>query len=274
MLLDYKIYQHDSSQEWVVFLHGVGGNHTIFYKQAKQFKKNYNCLFINFPGHGKSKPLDAKYTTRNIADKVLEVLDHLNLRKAHFIGISLGSMVMTEIGHKMPDRVASMTMGGAVVKWKFWTDMLFKIAYRVRSFVPYMVLYKFFARILMPKKNHKDSRTTFVNEASKLGQREFVRWTELLTVSKSLYKRFLSMPKQIPKLYLMGDEDHVFLKGAQFAADRDPNASLQIIDDSGHVCNIDQANQFNDYTISFIEKHMDDGAKNIDEKYTENITIA
>ncbi|MET3683710.1 pimeloyl-ACP methyl ester carboxylesterase [Alkalibacillus flavidus] len=274
MLLDYKMYQHDTSNEWVVFLHGAGGNHTIFYKQAKQFKKHFNCLFVNFPGHGKSKPLDVKYTTGNIADKVLELLDHLNIQQSHFIGISLGTMVMTEIGHKMPERVASMTMGGAVVKWKFWTDMLFKIAYKVRSFVPYMLLYKFFARILMPKKNHKDSRSTFVNEASKLGQREFVRWTELLTVSNGLYKRFLSMPKQIPKLYVMGDEDHVFLKGAQYTADRDPDASLQIIDDSGHVCNIDQAQQFNDYTISFIEKHTDENETTPSQSKPVKMTIA
>ncbi|GEN46697.1 alpha/beta fold hydrolase [Alkalibacillus haloalkaliphilus] len=257
MLLDYKMYQHETSKEWVVFLHGAGGNHTLFYKQAKQFKKYFNCLFINFPGHGESEPLDVKYTCKNIANKVMEVLDHLNIRKAHLVGISLGTMVMTEICRRTPERIASMTMGGAVIKWKFWTDLLFKIAYLVRSIVPYMFLYKLFAGILMPKKNHKKSRNMFVREASKLGQSEFIKWAELLVTSNNIHETFTEMKSKVPKLFLMGDEDHVFINGAHYAAERDSYAKVEVIEDCGHVCNIDQASAFNKICINFIKQHVE-----------------
>ncbi|GAA0472633.1 alpha/beta hydrolase [Alkalibacillus silvisoli] len=256
MILDYKLYQHDTSKEWVVFLHGVGGNHTLFYKQAKRFKKYFNCVFINFPGHGNSDSIDIKYTCKNIAKKVMEVLDHLNIKKAHLVGISLGTMVMTEMCRRTPERIASMTMGGAVIKWKFWTDILFKLAYLVRSIVPYMFLYKLFAGILMPKKNHKKSRNMFVREAAKLGQSEFVRWAELLVTSNNLHKTFVNMSNKVPKLFLMGDEDHVFIEGAEYAVDRDSYSSLEVISDCGHVCNIDQAQDFNEASINFIQQHI------------------
>ena len=44
-----------------------------------------------------------------------------------------------------------------------------------KSVVPYILLYKLFAFIIMPKKNHKESRLLFVKEAKKLYQKEFLK---------------------------------------------------------------------------------------------------
>ncbi|WP_051189109.1 alpha/beta fold hydrolase [Halalkalibacillus halophilus] len=265
MLLDYRMYQHDTSNEWVVFLHGAGGNHTVFYKQAKKFKKHFNCLFINFPGHGKSESLTGKYTFSAVADKVTELLDHLKIHKFHMIGVSLGTIVMNELCRKVPGRIASMTMAGAVIKWKLWTDLLFKFAFLIRYSVPYMVLYTLFANILMPKRNHKQSRDVFVKEAKKIGQKEFLRWAELLIGSKSIHEDLMKEDNEVPKLYMMGEEDHVFMKGARHAVHHDPHANLYIVEDSGHVCNIDQAHEFNDKVISFVDDHASE-SQGISEK--------
>ncbi|WP_188206629.1 alpha/beta fold hydrolase [Alkalibacillus aidingensis] len=258
MLLDYKMYKHDSSKEWVVFLHGVGGNYSLFHKQIKKFRKHFNLLFINFPGHGESESLKGKYTFTKIADKVKEILDHLNISKAHLVGISLGTIVMNELSRLAPERISSMTLGGAVIKWQFWTDLLFKLAYMVRYVVPYMFLYTLFALILMPKRNHQHSRNLFVNEAKKIGQKEFINWAGLLIHSDNVYDQLLAdkNKKKIPKLYLIGSEDHVFMKGVQYAVKTDPFAEMNVIDNCGHVCNVDQADEFNNLTIQFIHQQL------------------
>ncbi len=33
--------------DWVVFLHGLGGNSNIFYKQIDEYKKHFNLMFVD-----------------------------------------------------------------------------------------------------------------------------------------------------------------------------------------------------------------------------------
>ena len=50
--LNYKTFLNDQTDEWVVFLHGFGGNYNIFHNQMDYFKEHFNLLFIDLPGHG------------------------------------------------------------------------------------------------------------------------------------------------------------------------------------------------------------------------------
>jgi ATP/ADP translocase len=44
--------------------------------------------------------------------------------------------------------------------------------------MPYLILYKLFAFIIMPRENHKQSRILFINEA-KSYVKEFIKWFRL-----------------------------------------------------------------------------------------------
>jgi len=46
-LLYHKIYQHPSSQEWVVFVHGAGGSSSVWHKQIKAYKEHFNIVLVD-----------------------------------------------------------------------------------------------------------------------------------------------------------------------------------------------------------------------------------
>ena len=48
----------NSTLEWVVFVHGAGGNSTIWYKQIKAFKAHFNILLVDLRGHGQSTVIE------------------------------------------------------------------------------------------------------------------------------------------------------------------------------------------------------------------------
>ena len=108
-----------------------------------------------------------------------EILDHLKIKTSHFAGISLGTILIRNLAEKHPERVKSMIMGGAIMKLNLKSQFLMRVGVLFKSVVPYLILYKLFAFIIMPRKNHKKSRLIFVNEAKKLYQKEFVRWFKL-----------------------------------------------------------------------------------------------
>ena len=58
----------------------------------------------------------------------------------------------------------------------------------------------------------------------------------------------------IPTLYLMGEEDYMFLPPLKQITRRHKHCILKIIENSGHVCNIDRPDLFNLFSISFIRE--------------------
>ena len=145
-----------------------------------------------------------------------------------------------------------MIMGGAIIKLNFRSQILMKVGNIFKSIVPYMMLYKLFAFIIMPKKNHKKSRLLFVNEAKKLYQKEFIRWFKLTAEINPLLRFFRAKDIKIPTLYLMGSEDHLFLPSIKSIVVKHITSSLFVVDNCGHVVNVEQPEIFNNQTIKFI----------------------
>jgi len=145
-----------------------------------------------------------------------------------------------------------MIMGGAIIKLNFRSQILMKVGNVFKSIVPYMMLYKLFAFIIMPKKNHKKSRLLFVNEAKKLYQKEFIRWFKLTAEINPLLRFFRAKDIKIPTLYLMGAEDHLFLPSIKNIVAKHLTSSLFVVDNCGHVVNVEQPEIFNNQTIKFI----------------------
>ena len=80
-MLNYSIYPHADSSVWVTFVHGAGGSSSIWFKQLREFKKQFNVLLLDLRGHGKSKPalkdaFDDRYTFDFVTEDILEVLNH------------------------------------------------------------------------------------------------------------------------------------------------------------------------------------------------------
>jgi pimeloyl-ACP methyl ester carboxylesterase len=256
-LLNYYSYAHKTSLEWVTFVHGAGGSSSIWFKQVRDFRKHFNVLILDLRGHGDSKPtlkdtFNPKYTFDSITADIVEVIDHLKIEKSHFVGISLGTILIRNLAEKKPDLVTSMIMGGAIIKMNFRSQVLMKVGNIFKSVVPYMMLYKLFAFIIMPKKNHKKSRLLFVNEAKKLYQKEFLRWFKLTSEINPLLRLFRSKDIKIPTLYVMGAEDHLFLPSIKNIVSKHVTSSLFVIDNCGHVVNVEQPETFNNQTIRFI----------------------
>ena len=244
------------SKEWLVLLHGLGGKSTLFYKQADFLSKHYNLLFIDLPGHGESDGLSEKfYESQHIAPKIIEVLNEVKINHAHFLTFSIGTIIGNELLKHAASYIHTMTLAGPVLKFNTWSKLLIEFAWKLRFLAPYMLFYKIFARLIMPKRSHAKSRFYFVREASHLGRKEFIKWTHLLKNAHKPYKALQQSPSTAPIFYLIGKEDHLFVKEAAFAYATNPNATLQIIDDCGHVCVIEKSVECNEAIHQFIQEN-------------------
>ncbi len=259
-MLYYKEYKHKESNEWVVFVHGAGGSSSIWFNQIKAFKKYFNILLIDLRGHGKSKDLlqkyyEENYSFENISQDIFDVLDHLNIEKAHFVGVSLGTIIIRTLGELAPERVKSAILCGAITRLNIRSRILVFIGHLFKRLVPYMWLYRFFAWIIMPRKRHEKSRNLFIREAKKLYQKEFLKWFKLTNEVNPLLKYFKEKEISTPMLYVMGEEDYMFLPPVKQIVEKHSQSYLEVIADCGHVCNVEKPAEFNQVSIDFIKKY-------------------
>lgn len=255
-MLYHKTYRHASSQEWVTFVHGAGGSSSIWYKQLREYCKEFNVLLLDLRGHGnsfKGSPKMKNYTFKQVTQEILDVLDHLKIEKSHFVGISLGTILIRELAEIRPSAIKSMVLGGAIVKFNFRGRFLMKIGNVFKSVLPYMFLYKLFAFAIMPRKAHTESRNLFINEAKKVVQHEFLRWFKLTSSVNKLLKFHRTKDVKIPTLYLMGSEDYMFLEPIKEVVEKHMRSMLEVIPDCGHVVNVDRPAVFNKLSIRFLK---------------------
>ena len=102
----------------VLLLHGFASNARVNWVSTSWTETLSNAGFRviapDFPGHGESgKPHDpAHYPAPEMARDMLNLLDHLGLRKAHVMGYSMGARVAAFMAIAAPERICALVLSG------------------------------------------------------------------------------------------------------------------------------------------------------------------
>ncbi|GAA5028030.1 alpha/beta hydrolase [Marivirga lumbricoides] len=253
-----ETYMVGPHSEWIVFLHGAGGSTATWKYQVEQFKGNYNLLLIDLRDHGQSKqiePSHTNYTFDVITEDVMDVLQMHYIKKAHFITLSFGSVLLQDLSIKYPSLVASAIFAGGIFKANVWIKSFVQMARFLNVVLPYSWMYNIFSYLLMPKKRHQRSRKIYKIQAQKLTAQEYMKWVGLYGEFFALLNRFFYQKISFPGLVIMGKEDYIFLNAAQSFVCNQNHVNIVVIDHAGHICNIDSPEEFNQIGYNFIRKH-------------------
>ena len=105
--------------EPVILIHGLGATKGSFLPTVAALAGSFRTIALDLPGFGDSvKPLGAAYHPPFFARTVVDLLDALDLRRAHMVGNSLGGRVALELGLRHPERVGRLAMLAPSLAWK------------------------------------------------------------------------------------------------------------------------------------------------------------
>tara|TARA_B100001287_G_scaffold106388_1_gene89588 strand:+ start:6064 stop:6834 length:771 start_codon:yes stop_codon:yes gene_type:complete len=256
-MIYYQKLINKNSNDWVTFIHGAGGSSSIWFKQIDDFKIKFNIILLDLRGHGKSNKShidEKKYTFNSISNDILKILDEEKIAKTHLVGISLGSIIARHFVYLFPERCKSAVLGGLVVRVNLVSKVLLFASNFLKAILPAMLLYRVLAKIILPKKNQKDSKKKYIQEAKKISQDEFLKWFETTKEIRSIFKTFKEESK-VPIQIIQGREDLIFLKDIINYTKKRKKIKLVIVENCGHVVNIQSSEIFNKVAIDFIDKN-------------------
>jgi 3-oxoadipate enol-lactonase len=101
----------DPRATMVVFLHGLGGSRLSWEPQLAELSQSYRCVAWDLPGYGLAAPLPcASVSFADLAAAVVGLLDELNVKQVHLVGISFGGMIAQYVAAWSPVRVRSLAL--------------------------------------------------------------------------------------------------------------------------------------------------------------------
>lgn len=98
--------------------HGLLGSHRDWFDAGyvDELASQFRLIIPDARGHGRSdhsiNPED--YDVANFADDLIAVMDSLDIRNTHFLGVSLGAQVGFDMLRRYPDRLRVTLLGGEV----------------------------------------------------------------------------------------------------------------------------------------------------------------
>jgi pimeloyl-ACP methyl ester carboxylesterase len=254
----------------LLLVHGLGGSWRNWLENIPYFARSHRVVALDLPGFGESPMPEHPVTIDTYGEFVLAFADRIGLGPdTAIVGHSMGGFISTESVIARPDRFSSLTLVAAA-------GITYARMKRSQKDLARLII-----RMMMPvassrlERNFGRSRLRSAQFAGVIAHpgrisREMlwelgsyaVRAPALLQAAYSLagYDTRHRLPEiQIPTLLVWGNQDRLVPVPAAFAyRKRIPHAELCLIDDTGHMIQLERPRRFNLDVEEFIDRHRPD----------------
>lgn len=103
-------YVVEGQGPWVVMSHSLACNLSMWDEQAALLARDFRVLRFDTRGHGATDAPSGAYSLDMLSGDLLGLLDVLDIRQAHYVGLSMGGMIGMTFALKHPGRLASLVL--------------------------------------------------------------------------------------------------------------------------------------------------------------------
>lgn len=247
----------------IVFVHEFADDLRSWEPQLRFFSRRYRCIAYNARGYPPSDVPKARsaYSQAIATDDIANVMRHLDIKKAHVIGCSMGGFATVHFGLRYPRMALSLTAIGVGYgsdpdkRDQFLKDTevmarRFEALGTAEAIRPYQI---------GPSRvqyQNKDPRgfVQFCAEFAKhsaLGSGNTLRGVQARRPSIYSLERGLARLK-VPLHVMTGDEDNNCIEPGVFMKRVCPSAWLTVVPNTGHAVNVEEPDLFNRLTAEFL----------------------
>lgn len=100
--------------EPVILVHGFAGNLGMWDPLIDELANGYEAIAFDCRGHGKSdKPHDPEQYGIEMVNDIVRLMDHLQIKRAHIMGYSMGGFIVVKMLVEHPDRFLTAVIGAS-----------------------------------------------------------------------------------------------------------------------------------------------------------------
>lgn len=252
----HNIYYFDvGEQRPVLLLHGLGASSISWLSTIVGLGKSRRVIAPDQIGHGRSDKPSLKYRVTDFVDYIEEFVDQLRLSQIDIIGNSLGGWIGARLAIKRPDLVKKLVLvaaGGLKPSSEFRREIeKFDFTMSSLSSTRFMLEKSFY--------NKQRYASTFTTTLTYIFRRVSGNQEIIRTIIKSADEPSEWIDKKLEKieaetLVLWGREDRILpIDFVEKFAQGIPNVKVEILENCGHVPQIERAKDFNRLVEEFLK---------------------
>jgi 3-oxoadipate enol-lactonase len=250
-------YVDEGKREGVplIFIHGFPFNRSMWEEQLNLLGKEHRVIAYDVRGHGGSNPGTQEFSVQLFTDDLFHFMDALKIERAILCGLSMGGYIALNAIHQQPSRIASLIL--CDTQCFADTDEAKEKRMKAIEHIREHGL-KQYAKDSVDKLFSKTSLNTKKETVSYI--QEIILSTPVETICNTLMA--LAGRKEtctgaslirVPVLILVGEEDQVTPpETARKLQEFIPGASLRVLENAGHLSNLENPEIFNLHVQTFL----------------------
>lgn len=258
MILNYKNssihYKVEGQGDAVVLLHGFLESVDMWHNLVAEFPQKNQIICIDLLGHGKTDCIGYIHTMEAMADAVLAVLEHLNIKNAHVIGHSMGGYVALALADKKPDIFKGLCLMNSTYETDDNARKLIRTRASEMAQQNYEILVKMsFANLFTPesKDTYKDAYEKALQLALRTPQQGYIAAQEGMKLRPDRFDILKNL--KCKKLIIIGKKDSL-IEGDKIV-NQIKNTDIDFVEFSeGHMSYIENKSDLSYNILHFIEK--------------------
>ncbi|MCU0804792.1 MAG: 3-oxoadipate enol-lactonase [Burkholderiales bacterium] len=114
---------------WLAMSHSLACNLSMWDNEARALSKRFKVLRFDTRGHGQSGAPAGPYSLEMLADDVKGLFDALDIRAAHWVGLSMGGMIGQTFALRYPGVLRSLVLADTTSRYPkdagpIWQDRI------------------------------------------------------------------------------------------------------------------------------------------------------
>ena len=100
----------NSKNPTIILSHSLACSLEMWEPQLAVLEPEFSVVRYDTRGHGQSDAPEGQYDMDMLGKDAVELMDHLNIESAHWLGISLGGMIGQYVASEHPQRLKSLIL--------------------------------------------------------------------------------------------------------------------------------------------------------------------
>ncbi len=252
----------------VVFLHGIGGDRSTWAPQMDAFAYRFCTVAWDARGYGDSDDYDRPLNFTDVADDLARVLDAFSVDRAHLVGTSMGGRICLEFYANHPDRFATLTLAGVHARFGAFSPDAQREFVEARrkplvedGIAPADLAPRVIGKLAGPNAS-EDARNRAIAAMSRLHVDSYIKTVEATT---RFDREHVLGEISVPTLVIGGEHDPLTPPALTRAiSEKIPGAQYCMIEDVGHLGNLENPAEFNRLLDAFLAPHRDRASVAVD----------
>ncbi len=250
------VYDSGGLNPPLVFVHAFPLTSEMWESQLSFFKSNYRVIAYDVRGLGASKSEDNQFLMQHYIDDFLELIQKLDAGKVNAVGLSMGGYIIQGAAIRHPQAFRTLTLSDTkgerdtdeALSSRAETVRLIKSGGRAEFISS-------FAKKLLSEKNHDTGLKERLESMISGNTDDGICGAVLALATRYDYLKGLKS-LNLPSLIIVGRDDKLTpLSDASKLNEALGNSVLKIIEDSGHLPNMENTDDFNSALYNFLNRY-------------------